>query len=591
MRGAKTHPSDTSLYFASKKKREGLGKTFLYSVDELPEFHDPFSELNLFLSRKIKEEMGRCDCSKKWSLKLQEEFIQKIAPDFQKQFPHYRLGVTALRKTWQRIVSYSQQLQEQKQALTQDGRLNVPFLIKENLKQFSQLKGDYRIHPYHYANQLALKISECIATVDGTRPDVDLLSKTIWAVQRQLLKTKECPSYKSPYDEYDKVDKLVVHTILEILAKDPQIGQMELEQAVREAFDSLHELPSFCCSETVAANIAALFAEKIYPSSPIHTLLAEQKGALLNFIRRHSALCKLCVPAPQLSELVRRIVGLYALASEMPKHLTTEQIRAATLASYPYNQKEKPPLPQSIYAFISAELVLMRNEHFCHSVEHVTQCILKAYEETKFLPKLEGKACDLLEIATWKVLSEMDGLLEKLPYRTGQRIEEQITRIVIDHPTLHFSGVIYETLQFFKKVKEVAQTKKISQLHQKIHTWTLQSDMLCRWIKLDHDTPLFQLVCEVWTNRSVHKGTHADFVSTVCQEYLRRHPELTPYAASLMHRIWILYRYAWYALFASDEETALDRFIKWHLLLITPSSTQKLQEICQKRAPLLSLPS
>src|SRR5271169_6303574 len=81
---------------------------FSSSVDEQADFYDPFSDLNLFLVQKITQEMRHCGSSKKWTLKIQEELLKKISPEFQKKFPHYRLGVAALKKTWEKIAYFSQ---------------------------------------------------------------------------------------------------------------------------------------------------------------------------------------------------------------------------------------------------------------------------------------------------------------------------------------------------------------------------------------------------------------------------------------------------------------------------------------------------
>ncbi|NGX38503.1 MAG: hypothetical protein K1000chlam2_01677, partial [Chlamydiae bacterium] len=63
------------------KKKQLLGRDLLDAIDESPEFHDPYSELNIFLSQKIKREMHHCSNSKKWSLQLQDELLHKITPE------------------------------------------------------------------------------------------------------------------------------------------------------------------------------------------------------------------------------------------------------------------------------------------------------------------------------------------------------------------------------------------------------------------------------------------------------------------------------------------------------------------------------
>lgn len=212
----------------------------LDAIDELPDLHDPFSELSLFLSQKIKNEMHRFPNCKKWSLKLQEELIQKITPDFQKKFPRFRLGVSAVKKTWEKISYYAHQIQHEKEALTQEGKINIHFLIKQNLRASMQLKNICPMHPYHYVHQIAVKMSECIATVDGTRPKIDALTRLIWAVQKHLI-PKLPTELKTPSDPFDQMDKLIVKTILEITAKDPEISFHQLYECVKESiFQTAH---------------------------------------------------------------------------------------------------------------------------------------------------------------------------------------------------------------------------------------------------------------------------------------------------------------------------------------------------------------
>ena len=214
----------------------------------------------------------------KWSQQLQDNLVAKITPDFQKKFPQYRLGIAALRKTWEKIAYYAEQIQSQKGAISQDGKLNIHFFIKENLRRYAANQSPSDLPPYHYAHQLAVKLSECIAAIDGTRPKLDELTKTIWAVHKHLVSGVRT---KSPYDEYDKIDKLIVKTLLEITAKEPQISHNELQHKVKESLQSLHDLPSFASLESITCNIRRCW-QKSFTLLPI-------KGASGDF--------KFCAPA------------------------------------------------------------------------------------------------------------------------------------------------------------------------------------------------------------------------------------------------------------------------------------------------------
>jgi hypothetical protein len=591
------HTYSSSLSFPHKKKEDNSLKEFLSSVDESPEFYDPYSDLNLFLSQKIKQEMQHSGCLRKWSLKIQEELIQKITPEFQSKFPQYRLGVAALKKIWEKISYYSQQIQHQKEAISQDGKLNIHFFIKENLKQYLNLNSSSPLHPFHYAHQLAMKMSECIATVDGIRPKLDHLTKLIWAMQRHLIIGGSPEKHKSPYDEYDKIDRLIVKTILEITAKEPQISQTELEHKAKESLHALHDLPSFSSLDAMTANVSALLAEKQYQTSTFHThFFSEQKSAILNFIRRHSSLCKSSLMTPQLTDLVRRITALYTLVSQLPKTISEEELKQAILSCYPTIKADRPPLPQALYAFISAELVLLNKDEDNQPVDYVVQNIWSAYQEAILLPELKAQETNILEIVIWKSLSETEGLLEKLPYRIGQRIEEEIANLIIDNPTQSFSAIVQASVEFFRRAKELVLLKKWSEIERKIHMWAIQGDMLCRWIRLDPGSPLLKLIIEKFKSikTPAKEINHQTFVSEIAQQFLKEHPELTIYAGQLALRIWILYKYAWYALFAQEKESSYDRFIQWHIsyFLSRPFKItsehlfKQMEEVIKKSIPL-----
>jgi hypothetical protein len=214
-----------------------------HPIDESPDLHDPYSELNLFLTRKIKEEFKNAGTTKKWSIYVQEKLIEKITPEFKKKFPHYRLGVSALKKVWEKFSYFSQAFETQKEALTQEGKLNLGYLIRENLKQFLGIKKSFSLHPYLLAQQLALKISECLAAYDGIRPMLQHITKTIWAVKRHLIPPDQVPATANPYDEFDTWDKLVIKFMLEVSGNNPRLSQEELQVQVREKLYSLKDNP------------------------------------------------------------------------------------------------------------------------------------------------------------------------------------------------------------------------------------------------------------------------------------------------------------------------------------------------------------
>lgn len=581
----------TSVSYKKQNEKNTIDE-ILSSIDEMPDFHDPYSDVSLFLSERIKEEIKHCQTEKKWTLKFQEELIKKITPEFQKKFPHYRLGVMALKKTWGKVLYYSQQIQGHTQATLEDGSLNIQFFIKENLKQYSHLRQKHSPLAYHYAHQLASKISEFSATIDGIKPEWDTLTRTIWSMQRHLLIGSKSVLLKSPYDESDKADTLITKTVLEITAKDPMIGQKELQQKILESLTSLHELSEFSSLDKINCSISSLLAEKLYPCSQLHLQFSlEQKIAINSFIKRHSSLYKMTTTSPQLSELVRRIIALYTLANQLPKDLSEEDFSLAVEGCYPQIKNDRPAFSQALYAFISAELLLMRSDLYCKSVDFVKKAVFQSYKETMHLPILDAKESNVLSIAIWKMLSESEGFLERLPYKIGQRIDEEIGQILVDRPDLSFDGIVRETVKFFQIAKEISEKQKSKDLEHKAYLASLQNEMISSVAEIDYEIPLVKLMKSKFTSENMQDPSA--FVNFICQEYLQQYPALTIYAAQVSSKAWVYFKVLWYSHDTSSEVSAFDRFLSWHKALITSRTCirqseliVKLAEICQKCIPL-----
>lgn len=565
----------------STKESTGASLEDFFSVDDTPDFHDPYSDLSLFLSQKIKHEMREHGWIKKWSIKIQEALLEKLAPEFQKKFPQYRLGVAALRKTWEKIAYYTQQLEQQKEAIGEDGGLNLTFLIKENLRQYPQLSTISGFHPYQYAHQLALKISECMAVMDGIKPPMDHLSRTIWTMQRHLLSWTSLQAAKSPYDEYDQLDKMIVKMILDFTANEPYLPLSTLEGQVKESIQSLCEMPSLSSNEQLQVNISAIVAEKIYPylSSAV-PMTTEEKAALSDFIERHIQV------SHSSNESIRRILSLYLLALQLPKGLSREEIVCAIDA------RPEVKFSQALFAFISAELILLAAKGI-QDIQTVHDHIYDAYAHACKLPQLQSADVEVIEIKIWKHLSKRDHLLEKLPYKIGQRIETEVALQLIDNPKQSFSSLVHHTLHAFQKNKELANSKKPADIERKIRLWCEQSDLLCRCIRFDKELPLLQRIVKLFSELEAQglKLTAREFVGQVCHDYLREYPALGCYSTQLFQRITILYKYAWYTLLSQEEESSIDRFIQWHKremrALPEDKQIEILRQIFQESLPLI----
>ncbi len=578
------------LHTRTNKKSPSFTDDSCALVDESPDFHDPYSDLNLFLSQKIRGEMRKEGFIKKWSLKIQEALLEKIVPEFQRKFPNYRLGVSALRKSWEKIAYYTEQVETQKGATDEKGNLRLSFLISENLRHYPHMSSISGFHPYHYAHQLGLKISECVAVVDGIKPSLDHMTRLIWSMQRHLLTWELLQETNSPYDEYDRLDRQIVKTILEIKTQEPHLSSDQLEARVVENYTSLSEMPAFASQETLLSSIAALIAEKLYATSRLHTsLLPEEKNALLRFIETHIDLCRAITPKMTLGELVRRILSLYLLASQLPKAVPESEVMQAFQASYRHTQQAKSAALQALFAFVSAE-ILIRQGAKQESEEEAGVHVMAAYREAVSLPVFSPEDLEIVEIAIWRRVSEKEQLLNTLSYRIGLRIEMEIAQQIIDEPKRSFSSLVHHTYQAFHKMREALLTSNTSEIARKISIWSAQGELAYRTISFDNEMPLIRLIVKMAKERP--PTNHRDFISRVCEAYLREHPELSYYSSQLHTRITILYRYTWYTLLSEKEESSLDRFIAWQSASFDFSRGKEnfviyMQALCGQQFPFL----
>lgn len=549
---------------------------YLIPIDEVPELYHPYSEVNLFLSQKMKQEMQQAP-TKVWSMQLEQYLLEKMTPEFQRRFPQFRISISAIKKTWEKLVLYTKQIQDQPNAITEEGKVNIPFLIKQNLKNYLNLKRPTSSVPYHSAYQMASRISECIAAIDGEEPQLEELTKMIWTTQCHL--DHRLNYHVSPYYEHNQADELIVKIILEEASKHPNITYRQLEYRVLTNLRALYAFPISISEEIMNDYTSLLLADKLYSTIAFEKLFSKkQKVCLENFLYRHG-LHKKLEDSTTLSDQLKRIVALYALAIQMPKTLSQSELKEAILSVYPISAENRPNLPQVVYIFIMAELALMQNDRLCHSVEHAVFTIWNAYQETILLPNLTEEK-ELLEIIIWKNLTCSEELLQKIPPCITEKIKEEIANALIDNPMQSFYHLLQVTNQFFKKVKELIKNKKWMEMEKKIYPWVIQGDMLCQRIEIGIDPFLLQFIYQKWTQETFEN--HNQFVNQVHQEYLQKYPKLSTYSHQLSLRIWTLYKYAWYNLFSYAKESSVERFIKWHIIHMQPRSFEELQDRIKK---------
>ena len=581
------HPeSDELRQFIGKDK-----ESFLNPIDESEDFYDPFSDLSLFLSRKIKGEIQESGSVSKWSGKIEANLLAKILPEFKQKFPKYRLGTSALKKVWEKVSYYYEKIQGQKGALHTDGKLNLKFMIRENLKSCG---SPIHLPPYSFAQQLAGKLSECIATIEGKRPELEQLTKVIWAVQKHLVKDLSPVNAKSPYEEYDIIDKLIVKTLLEITSKGGTLEPDTLKKEIAKELQLYEGTKTLTQKCQLSSTVSMILAEKLYHTSLIscHFSLKE-KQQIETFIRYQTEISK---NNPTLTsdehriELIQRILALYAIAQELPKNLSEEalrkSIREIRMLAQEKNGLLSNRLDQTLFVFSNAEMHLMSESKSFDDLAALEDSLVEAYHIALQLPALSPSQMDQFELLIWKIIEEEGALLDHISPQTRQIIEKEVGNILIDNPCQSFRMIVSAALQFFKKVQKVDLDPQ--NLNEKIEVWVLQNDMLIRWVHFDHKTPLLALLKNLWNTSHLdeHTVNHEEFITHALTYALETHPLLHPFEELLRGRLWILYKYLWYTTFTDGRESTYERFLMWHrtrLQHLNPDfSAEKVEETLQK---------
>ncbi|NDD57704.1 MAG: hypothetical protein EBZ47_00410 [Chlamydiae bacterium] len=576
----------------SKKTKESPSvEEFLYPIDEMSDFHDPYSEISLFLSEKIKAEVKESAHAKKWTLKLQETLLEKITPEFKKRFPRYRLGVLTLKKAWEKVIYYLQQIENHQEALTQEGKLNVDFLIQEHLKQFSRLHFMKFNTAYQQTHHLAGKICEFCATIDGFKPDWDFLTKKIWDQLKHILTDLETHQ-KNPYKILDQTDFVIRKLSMEILSKKPMISSKELEASILDSLYFYDEI-SLIPQDTLSSCLYTLLAEKCWLKSVSGLrITTSELNTLLCFISKHLDSGKKNHPQDTDKENVRKVAYLYEIITQLPKQLTKGEIELA-VDDYFTNQKNPILLPtSSLIALTSSEMPFFQKNGLDLNEKKIKEDIFNLYQEWILLPKIDLNQLGFIEIAAWKFIAAHKEQSKSLTPVLQEKISNEMEKIVIDYPYLCFQALAEKVERSFHIAKSAAANGMTKEIEDKVHIAALQNEMICTNIEIDNQISLVGIILKQL--RQNPKRNQREVIEHATKQFLNENPYIQVKATHISQRAWIYFKYLWYSVLKKEDESNFERFILGHNELIEketcPSKiTHSLKELCQRKTPLMSL--
>lgn len=566
------------------KPHQFSAQAHLYPIDESDDFHDPFSDLSLFLSKKIKQELDKHGSMKQWTSKIETHLIAGILPEFKVKFPKYRLGVSAIKKVWEKVSYYYDKIQGHAEAIKEDGKLNIEFMIKENLKGYAHFASS-KLPPYHTAHQIAIKMSECIAALDGDKPKLEDLTKTIWAVQKHLVENLPSKESKNAYEDYDGLDKMIVKIQLETIAKSPLVSQKQLYQEMLDAFSMQKTILKKLTPEISYHHLATLLAKRLYGSLGFHhKCTSHEKLALESFIKKQQEIAlKHGIGSIESSQ---RILALYPLRACLTKKITLEETKHMIQLVYEALRKNKPAPRLTSYAgliaIIQAEMHFLKRKEIFNHKSKIEEFIVETLMQLQSLPVWKEDISEDVEVLFWFYLKPSPSciLKDELEY-----LKQHIQQALFEHAQPSFKQSIYQIQDCLKRTKALLVKSKEEDeepfdalLKQKIYLWSIQNEMICRWIRFDATTPLLQLIDQLWKKERKHSLSHHEFLDKVLCEYLKTNTHLNRDPDILKTRLLVIYKYYWYHHLSDAQESSFERFLKYHLTDLASTYPEKSAE-------------
>ncbi|MCH9811895.1 hypothetical protein K0U07_03920 [bacterium] len=539
---------------------------YLYPVEEASDFHDPFSELSLFLAKRLKKEILKNSQPKKWSQNIQKTLLAEVLPEFREHFPHYRLGISALKKTWEKIHYYVKYL-EKHYAYSQNGKLDISYLIRENLSLFFEKELPSAAASFHFAHHITGKISECIAAVDGESIEKNKLTKVIWAMQKQLIPTFDKAA--SPYETIDNLDKILIRFQLELIAENPLLPQEALQERLIGKIKSLLSISRIRNFRELTPQISSIIADKMYLASPLHSFYPKKSlSEIETFIKKEHALLLEQVKRPSASmrlSFVRRI--LFVL--RMKENLSKEEAKGGLKSSieYVYSLKSsdfnhsKPVIRKEVFHFIHSEILLAEKKGIKNIKSYLLDGLLSLFDRMEKLPSFPVENISMLEIVVWKNIKENLQDSWKIPSHLVHTIEDEIAGLYLDHTKLPFGEMVELAIKHLARIS----TLNANNLEDRAHYWSIQNLTLASHLKLSHEHPIFKMMIEEMKHLPAKELSHEENMLSLTKKFLKKHPGLIPWRKSIQKRVSLYYLYYHFSFKKERNETPFDRFEKWHL--------------------------
>ncbi|MCH9612528.1 MAG: hypothetical protein S4CHLAM102_10190 [Chlamydiia bacterium] len=596
------------LFPQSSKHEKLQANTHSFPLSEADDFLDPFSDLNIYLAKKIKEEIHT-----NFKSYPSKQFIETLSNEFNVKFPGYHLGMAALKVLWKKVTFYLDTFNHTPDAYDAKGQLNLHYLIRQSIDQnIGQIQKDIP-HAYAHTHQMATQLSECLVTIDGKKPHIESLDNIIWSQQKHLL-TRLKQEKLRQNENWDAVDKLIIRFLLEYTSQKPDATHPLIVKHLESRLAKIHALTQFDNSAKLEAMICSSFAKKLYPQLGLLKKISQRQLKQIEAIVRKQIRTliykKRTLDSNAYGQLLKRLILLYRLSSKMQKDQAEKQLHLAIHYVMSLSTDKMmtgiPTLNPSVFEFIQNELLSTKGSHDQDPLQTVLSNLLTVFEDVKSLPRIEDAHLEDLEVIFWKILDEEVDLFAPSSKQIQTILDDELSYVYIDNHSHTFGEIVRIALGYVRKLQALPQLKSQTNpliatpdsITYKIHFWATQNDLVVSKLMFDSDLPLFKLIAkkEKKLKTFAEGGSIEPLIDEVLQATFKSNPKLIAFTQALRTRTIILVKHYWYNLKATANESHLDRLASWHYQFTlteqaqnTKAGSEQLKHILQEALPLLPI--
>lgn len=553
-------------------------------VDEMEEFQDPLSDLNVFLCKKIHEVMHKKGGIKNWNHQIEKDVLQRILPEFKVKFPYYRLGMAALKRTWEKI-SYYQKKVVYREAYQADGKLNIHYLIRENIRSYQQNYTESSHYFYDQIPSLANNLCECMAILEGKQPNLQRLTRTVWSAQQHLLSPSTLKTMPMQ-EEADSFDRFLCQRMLHYIYQNRSLSYEKLKDLLQSNCLHLFQSDFFNSMEKLATILSIILSKSYIDRGHFHK---STKIAVSTYISNHIYRIYRGKSNSSITYLsfVQNMISIFSLIPSLPKNYDISRLRTAIRLIMQEKSRSFlsyfPNFDPTLYAFIKIESVLLKERKKCSSKEQIEEEILRSYTELCNI-SIELIDRQTLEIVLWESLDKALHISQSILPEIQESLLIAIDDTIIDQPKSTFAERVRTTTYRLQEVQKCIVDEET--VKEKTEYFCLQNEMACRFIPIEKEHYLWEFL-----QKSVAKGLYKkkkQIIKEVVKMSLSLYPILSNCMEQLLFRIEMLYTHFWYQESCKTKNT-LSAFIQRQNEFITANPCDKKKILRERITRLLPI--